>query len=335
MFPIPPAYAQGNRVTVAFPGKETATAADSLPLAYAVGIYSALSKAPLLAGAALVGGLAPDGTLTKVANFTLLAQAAAQARLPTLIAPAANLEDWNALPQETRMGLRVVLVQNLAAALWHSLGPYGPYAETYNAIAEAYRSAVNLALSERYQEAQQAFTALTAQMPQDTSLGIWLQFIAGRQRLAQLQDHLKRARAALEAGDLQTARLALDQALSLDPNSQEALSLREQVLLCMNDFTPPEVWLSLPEGSGVSGTVPITAKGKDDYRLIRLSLYVDGQVVAQWATSPGEASLDASALSLGQHVLMLEARDVAGNVTRKEVLFTVVEAGAQGAQETE
>jgi len=324
MFPIPPAYMQGNRISVAFPDKEQASADDTLPLAYLVGLYAALSKAPLLAGVAVVGALRPDGSLAKVSNFDLLAQAAAQARIPTLVAPADNLEDWNALPAEVRLGLRVVLVRNTAAALWHVLGPYGPYGQAYNAAAEAYRSAVNLALSERYQEAQQALAALAAQMPEDTSLRVWLQFVQGRQRLLQLQGHLQRAREALEAGDLEVARQAIDQALSLDPNSQEARSLKEQTLLCMNDFTPPEVWVSLEEGSEVSGTVPITVKGKDDYRLVKLSLFVDGEPLAEWATSPGQVSLDTTSLAPGRHVLTLEGRDVAGNVSRREVVFSVV-----------
>ena len=325
MFPIPPAYAQGHRVMVAFPEKGTALPADSLPLAYVVVLYSALSQAPALGGVAVVGGLKPDGALLGVKDFALLAEAAANAKLQTLIAPWDNLEDWNALPQEVRLRLRVVLVRNLASALWHALGPYGPYAQAYNAIAEAYRLGVNQALSEDYDSAERAFATLAGQMPDDTSLGIWLQFVRDRKRLRELQSRIAGAREALEAGNLDSARTALDEALTLDPGSQEALSLKEQVLLCMNDFSAPEVWVSLEEGSQVSGTVPITVKGKDDYRLVKLALYVDGQPLAEWGTSPGEVSLDASALLPGQHLLLVEGRDVAGNVTRKDVLFTVAQ----------
>jgi hypothetical protein len=80
------------------------------------------------------------------------------------------------------------------------------------------------------------------------------------------------------------------------------------------DTTPPSVSLSAPSnGATISGTQVVSGSASDNVGVSKVTLYVDGSLVASDTATPYTFSLDTTKYSNGTHTIYLEAFDAAGN----------------------
>jgi hypothetical protein len=92
------------------------------------------------------------------------------------------------------------------------------------------------------------------------------------------------------------------------------------------DTIPPTVSISSPaSGAILSGNAsPVAASASDNVGVVKVELYVDGNLVGTDMSSPYTFSLDTTALTNGTHVLSAKAYDAAGNIgTSTPVSVTV------------
>lgn len=81
------------------------------------------------------------------------------------------------------------------------------------------------------------------------------------------------------------------------------------------DSTAPTVSITSPTpGAAVSGTVAVTISASDAVGVARVSLYVDGTLLASATTAPYTFSWDTRNVASGAHRLTAQAADAAGNV---------------------
>ena len=90
------------------------------------------------------------------------------------------------------------------------------------------------------------------------------------------------------------------------------------------DTTPPQLSLTFPAaGQKISGSVVLSADASDDDVVSRVKFSVDGVSVGTIAGYPYRCFWDTHSAPPGQHTIVAEAVDPAGNTTRKEVPVTV------------
>lgn len=91
------------------------------------------------------------------------------------------------------------------------------------------------------------------------------------------------------------------------------------------DTVPPRVILAAPSGLGqASGVVGITVSARDDVRVAKLELFIDGSLVLGGNQTPVTYNWDTSAWQNGSHTLNAKAYDAAGN-TASATMTVVVE----------
>ena len=90
------------------------------------------------------------------------------------------------------------------------------------------------------------------------------------------------------------------------------------------DTTPPTVTLTAPvNGSGLSGTVSLSATASDNVGVASVSFYCDGSLIATDTASPYVANWDSTTVADGSHTLSAVATDAAGNSATSSVSVTV------------
>ncbi|MDH7569866.1 MAG: S8 family serine peptidase [Armatimonadota bacterium] len=90
------------------------------------------------------------------------------------------------------------------------------------------------------------------------------------------------------------------------------------------DITPPAVSFSTPsQGAVLSKTVTVGAQASDDVAVARLSLYLDGELVAESTSSVCTFVWDTTTAANGVHLLTAVAADTAGNTGSAQVQVTV------------
>ncbi|RFC38339.1 MAG: Serine protease, subtilisin family [Candidatus Nitrotoga sp. LAW] len=80
------------------------------------------------------------------------------------------------------------------------------------------------------------------------------------------------------------------------------------------DTQAPDILITSPVGSKVSGSVPVDVKYSDNIGVSRVELYVNGQKFATDDNAPFAFSWDTSALANGAYTLVAYAYDAAGNI---------------------
>lgn len=92
------------------------------------------------------------------------------------------------------------------------------------------------------------------------------------------------------------------------------------------DRTPPVVTVSSPsEGEPVTGNVELTATATDDVGVVEVAFKLDGVRVARATSAPWKASWNTQAAADGEHTLVAEARDAAGNIAASPPVKLVVD----------
>jgi hypothetical protein len=88
---------------------------------------------------------------------------------------------------------------------------------------------------------------------------------------------------------------------------------------------PPTTTITSPaSGASVTGKVTVTASASDDVRVVRVELYVDGQLIATDTSSPFSFSWNTKPLTKTQHTLQVKAYDAAGNVGTSGLITVTV-----------
>ena len=87
------------------------------------------------------------------------------------------------------------------------------------------------------------------------------------------------------------------------------------------DTVPPDVKIISPsEGKVLGGTTEISIDAKDNHDLEKVTLYIDGKKIKEYASGPYTYTWDSSKASEGAHMITVEAVDKSENVTRKSVM---------------
>jgi len=90
------------------------------------------------------------------------------------------------------------------------------------------------------------------------------------------------------------------------------------------DTTPPEVKILSPkDGAELGGTIEINIDATDDVELEKVILYIDGNKIKEYTSSPYKYSWDSSKAAEGAHTITAEAMDKSGNVGRKSVTLVM------------
>jgi len=90
------------------------------------------------------------------------------------------------------------------------------------------------------------------------------------------------------------------------------------------DTTPPEVKILSPkDGAELGGTIEINIDATDDVELEKVTLYIDGNKIKEYTSSPYKYSWDSSKAAEGAHTITAEAMDKSGNVGRKSVTLVM------------
>lgn len=96
------------------------------------------------------------------------------------------------------------------------------------------------------------------------------------------------------------------------------------------DTTPPSVTLTTPaEGTGVSGTVAVTANATDEVGVSKVEFYVDSTLANTAAGAPYSFQWNTSSTTNGQHLLTAKAYDAAGNFSNSSYYVTVQNGDSQ------
>lgn len=128
---------------------------------------------------------------------------------------------------------------------------------------------------------------------------------------------------ALANGSYTLRAVAVDEA-----GNEGAAQVQVTVQGAIEDTTPPTVAFTAPSaGATVSGRVQLTANAADDFGVRQVAFIVDGEVVAEVQAPPFQAVWDATAAAEGEHTLVVQAVDAAGNQADDTIAVTV-EAGA-------
>lgn len=320
---VPHAYSEKRDLTLSYPADVLSHQGAGHALAYAIAAYSALLNAPVLHGVTAVGAVSPEGKLGAVENVDVVAKAAADAGATTLILPADNSSQAAALPEEILSRLRVVLAPNLARAIFHALGPYGPWGVQYNQMLAYYNAGTSAMQQGNYAHAVQIFSYMASQVPEDVSVALLLHRARSQQAIILESQHFAAAEAKFDSGDLAGARYEAEAALAALATSERAQALLKQITEVFNDVVPPVVGLNVQSGQALPTAFVLTVRVTENLRLFRVSVLIDGQEVASSDFAPLIVTLDLSALSGGVHTLCAEATDLAGNKGAEEVTFTV------------
>lgn len=97
------------------------------------------------------------------------------------------------------------------------------------------------------------------------------------------------------------------------------------------DGVPPTATITSPaNGSGVSGSVNITANASDDIGIERVEFLLDGALLGSDATSPYAFAWNSATASNGAHVLTARAVDLAGNTGTSPQVNVTVSGGTGG-----
>ena len=106
-----------------------------------------------------------------------------------------------------------------------------------------------------------------------------------------------------------------------------ALRCGQEVVLTevLRDNEPPQVDLGdVPESVGPDDGLKLSASAEDNVGAVYMALSVDGHQVLEVNEPSFRHNLDTRALNVGQHLLVVRARDAAGNVGRGSRAFEVV-----------
>jgi subtilisin family serine protease len=98
------------------------------------------------------------------------------------------------------------------------------------------------------------------------------------------------------------------------------------------DTQPPSVSIASPTGGQVSGVVPIDIESSDNVGVVRVELYVNGQLFATDELAPFAFAWDTTGKADGSYSLRVQAVDAAGN--RRESLPVTVTVGNDSAAPT-
>ena len=135
----------------------------------------------------------------------------------------------------------------------------------------------------------------------------------------------------LEAG---RHRLHLEKP-GFSPSTRDILVEADQELLVvegLQDSAPPEIQLApVPASAGPEDGLKISATATDNFGVVRLALFLDGQLVAEAREPFLRYNLDTRALQPGRHQLVLEAQDAVGNLSREQGVFTLLVPTAQAS----
>jgi hypothetical protein len=110
-------------------------------------------------------------------------------------------------------------------------------------------------------------------------------------------------------------------------SKEGAVGFRPQLVLVLAapDTTPPVVSITSPgSGDTVSGTVTVRATASDAVGVTDVELLVDGVLRGTDPTPPYEFAVDTLALPNGQHDLVAQAHDAAGNIGTSATLTVTV-----------
>jgi peptidoglycan/xylan/chitin deacetylase (PgdA/CDA1 family) len=91
------------------------------------------------------------------------------------------------------------------------------------------------------------------------------------------------------------------------------------------DTTPPTVTITSPTaGTTVSGNVKVTATASDSSGIAKVTYYVDGVLLGSSTSAPYQVPWNPNKVAKGNHVLVAEAQDGAGNVARSAPITVTV-----------
>ena len=91
------------------------------------------------------------------------------------------------------------------------------------------------------------------------------------------------------------------------------------------DAVAPTTTITSPaNGASVTGKVTVTASASDDVRVVRVELYVDGQLIATDTSAPFSFAWNTKPLTKTQHTLQVKAYDAAGNVGTSGLITVTV-----------
>jgi hypothetical protein len=93
-----------------------------------------------------------------------------------------------------------------------------------------------------------------------------------------------------------------------------------------DDTTPPVITISNPlSGQTVSGIVSFTALAEDDFGVLEVEFYIDGESVGTDSTSPYQYEWDTVTLTNGtQHTLSSTATDLANHTTFAQPILVTI-----------
>jgi len=93
----------------------------------------------------------------------------------------------------------------------------------------------------------------------------------------------------------------------------------------LRDNDPPRVTLAaIAPSVGLDDGLKISATATDTVGVVRMALSVDGQIQAEASEPSLRYNLDTRALGPGEHQLVVEAQDAAGNVGREQAAFAIL-----------
>lgn len=92
------------------------------------------------------------------------------------------------------------------------------------------------------------------------------------------------------------------------------------------DAAPPEVWLISPLEEGPwRGSLTFAAGASDDLGVLEVAFFVDGREVGSAASPPYALEVDALAFDSGPHLVVAEALDFAGRLSRSRAVAIVID----------
>jgi len=131
------------------------------------------------------------------------------------------------------------------------------------------------------------------------------------------------ARVAVSPGD-HSVELVADGYASYRMTAELACGASEDVSVEMYDNTPPSLVVEELPSSVYSGDgLKVTATSSDNSQVASMALFIDDQMIFQLQGDRLRHNLDTRALALGEHVLRIEALDVAGNARDARVAFAI------------
>jgi len=201
---IPPGYPDGFAVLVADQAGGARVEGGSSGLAYAVAIYSALTRRPVPASMAFTGGLAADGKLLPIGGLEYKLPGAAQMGVRAVVLPASMLEGWplpsfEVMRTARQLGVQLLWVRTVEDALFHALGPSGPEADVYARYAQALRDGAAAEARGDFEAAARSARRMAQVRAQDATAGAQL-----------ARSTFGRALAAVDEGDYAAAVAAAD-----------------------------------------------------------------------------------------------------------------------------